>query len=229
MACLSTPVTYYDLTEAQKEHIKKIEVLIAQARFNKRTTKYNHKKSTGYGQSEAFGFIRRRNRVPGPSRNNDRFPELWKALQELGAIIPISYDAVQVNKNCVCNPHKDEGNVGNSLLVSGNLNGTEYEGGELVTEYGTYNAKYRGVIFDGAKITHSNAPITVGEKWSLVFFSVMIPPHILAKPYFTDGFRSLHPYYRNRFLDIIPVQETKYYPNGIVRKKKPETIKENVL
>jgi hypothetical protein len=123
-------------------------------------------------------------------------------------MMPLSYDAVQVNFNCACNPHKDEGNLGLSLLLSGG----EYTGGELVTEFGTFSAKYRGIIFDGSRITHSNLPI-VGNKWSIVFFSIQIPDHKLH--YYPDNFRTTFPYFRDRFLEHIPHKETLYFPNGI--------------
>jgi hypothetical protein len=213
------PPVSYDFNEEQMALIAKTEVVLNATRFGNRTNKNNFKKSTGYGQSEAFGFIRRRNRVPGPCRNNKRYPELWKVLQELGAKMPLSYDAVQVNFNCACNPHKDEGNLGLSLLTSGG----SYTGGELHTEYGDFAAKYRGVIFDGSRIEHSNLPHT-GHKWSIVFFTIQIPEH--QKHHFPEGFRTTFPNYRDEFLPHIPHVETLYFPNGITKNKgKPTEYK----
>jgi hypothetical protein len=203
---------YYDFNDQQLAQITTIETILATTKFANRTSIYVHKKSTGYGQSEAFGFIRRRNRCPGPGRNNARYPELWKQLQVLGSMMPLQYDAVQVNLNCTCNPHKDEGNEGLSLLVSGG----DYTGGELVTSFGNFSAKYRGIIFDGSQILHSNLPF-VGTKWSIVFFSVQIPT--LKQHFFPEGFRTTFPYYRNRFLEHIPHKDTLYFPNGIVKHK----------
>ena len=203
---------YYDFTDAQKVQLVKVEALLNTTRFPNRTSIYQFKKSTGYGHSAAFGFIRRRNRVPGPSKNNTRYPALWTELQALGAMMPLQYDAVQVNFNCTCSPHRDEGNMGLSLLVSGG----GYTGGELVTETGTYSANYRGLIFDGSRITHSNLPFE-GNKWSLIFFSIQIPTHKLH--FFPDGFRTTYPYFRNRFLENIPHKDTLYFPNGIVKNK----------
>lgn len=208
---VAAPV-YYDFNDEQMAQIKKTEAILDSTHFGFRNNKYTMKKSTGGGQSEAFGFIRRRNRVPGPCRNNKRYPELWKALQELGALMPLQYDAVQVNFNCVCNPHRDEGNEGLSLLLSGG----DYTGGQLKTELGDFSARYRGVIFDGSRITHSNLP-HVGNKWSIVFFSVQIPEHQLH--HFPTGFRSAHPTYRNAFLSHIPHNETLYFPNGITKNR----------
>jgi hypothetical protein len=214
--------TYYDFNDAEKQCITEIEAIMKTTKFPRRSNKNNYKKSTGFGYSEAFGFIRKRNRCPGPSRNNKIYPELWTAIKKLGAYLPISYDAVQVNFNCVCMAHRDEGNEGLSFLCSGG----DYEGGELITEFGTYNGKYRGVIFDGSKITHSNNAFTLNGdggrgipfKWTLVFFSVIIPP--CKKTFFEDGFRLAHPYYRDSFLSTLPERERLYFPNGIQKKKK---------
>jgi hypothetical protein len=210
---------YYDFTEEISVCVKEIESIMKITKFPRRSNKNNYKKSTGYGRSEAFGFIRKRNRCPGPSRNNKLYPDLWKALQKLGSLLPISYDAVQVNFNCVCMAHRDEGNEGLSFLCSGG----DYEGGELITELGTYNAKYRGIIFDGSKITHSNNEFRALDttplvKWTLVFFSVIIPP--FKQHFFPTGFRQTYPYYRDRFLETLPERETLYFPNGINKNKK---------
>lgn len=212
-------VVYYDFTPDMMNSITEIETIMKNTKFPRRSNKNNYKKSTGFGASEAFGFIRKRNRCPGPSRNNKLYPDLWKAIQTLK--VPIPYDAVQVNFNCVCMPHRDVGNEGLSFLCSGG----DYEGGELVTEYGSFNAKYRGVIFDGSKITHSNNEFTGTFKWTLVFFSVMIPA--CKQQFFPPGFKQTYPYYRDRFLETLPERETLYFPNGIIRKKKP--ILENGL
>jgi len=224
-----THPTYYDFKEDMKLFITEIENIMKTTKFPRRSNKNNYKKSTGFGYSEAFGFIRKRNRCPGPSRNNKIYPDLWTAIQKLGSYLPISYDAVQVNFNCVCMAHRDEGNEGLSFLCSGG----DYEGGELITEYGNFNAKYRGVIFDGSKITHSNNEFTltgdVGRsvpfKWTLVFFSVIIPT--CKHQFFPTGFRQTYPYYRDRFLETLPERETLYFPNGI--KKKKNVIIENGL
>ena len=173
---------YFELTYDMRKIVDDIEPILQKIHFPKRSSIYNFKKSTGYGLSEAFGFIRKRNRCPGPSINNTKYPELWDKLKQLGALLPISYDAVQVNLNCICAPHRDLGNHGLSFLVSGG----NYTGGELVTELGTFDAKYKGLIFDGSQITHSNLPM-VGSKYTLVFFSIVIPN--CKKHFFTNDFK----------------------------------------
>ncbi len=209
---------YYDLNDEQMTQIKVIEEILKNTKFPRSHTKNNYKTSTGYGQSEGFGFIRRRGRVPGPCGRNKLYPKLWSELQLLGCMLPIQYDAVQVNLNCICNPHRDKGNKGLSFLVSGG----DYEGGELETEYGDYDAKYKGVIFDGSKILHSNKDILSGFKWTLVFFTIEITPR--HQLFFPENFRTLYPYYRNRFLETIPADKLIFDPNGRKPKTKPITI-----
>ena len=215
------PPVYYDLGTEQMTQLKVIEEMLKKTSFPRSHTKNNYKTSTGYGESEGFGFIRRRGRVPGPCQRNKKWSELWIELQKLGALIPIQYDAVQVNINCVCNEHRDKGNLGLSLLVSGG----DYTGGELKTEHGTFDAKYRGVLFDGSKIYHSNNEIKSGWKFTLVFFTIEITPRY--KQYFPDNFRQLYPYYRDRFLETIPAELLVFDPNGRKSRTKSNVIVAN--
>jgi hypothetical protein len=46
----------------------------------------------------------------------------------------------------------------------------EYTGCELVVDGDVYDARNRGVIFDGSKIEHWNVPTLSGTKYSLVYF-----------------------------------------------------------
>lgn len=218
---MAAPPIYYDLDEPQMSQLKVIEEILKNTRFPRSKTKNNYKKSTGYGESEGFGFIRRRGRVPGPCQRNRKYPELWLELQKLGALIPIQYDAVQVNLNCTCDEHRDKGNLGLSLLISGG----DYRGGELKTEHGTFDAKYRGVLFDGSKIMHSNTPIIRGWKFTLVFFTIEITPRY--KQFFPDNFRQLYPYYKDRFLETIPEHLLVFDPNGRKPRTKTKPIVEN--
>ena len=208
---------FYDLSAEQLLRFDAIVEQMAATKFRNRSSPFTTKKSTGRSDSEAFGFIRRRNRVPGPCINNTRYPELYALLRKLGDLCPIPYDAIQVNRNCVCAPHRDEGNSGLSLLISGG----GYAGGQLLTEGAHfYDCNRRGLLFDGAKITHWNLPF-VGTKISVIFFSVIIPTHKLHQ--FPDGFRETFPYYRDAFLEHISAKDRLYFPNGVHRKKKNES------
>lgn len=208
---------FYDLSVEQLERFDSILEEMAKTKFRNRTNKNNTKKSTGRGESEAFGFIRRRNRVPGPCINNMRYPILYALLKKLGELCPVPYDAIQVNRNCVCAGHRDEGNSGLSLLLSGG----GYTGGELITEgERSWDCNRRGLLFDGSKITHWNLPFE-GTKISVIFFSITIPAHKLHQ--FPEGFRETFPYFRDSFLEHISEKDRLYFPNGVVRKKKDAT------
>jgi hypothetical protein len=102
----------------------------------------------------------------GQGRYDEKFPELKKAIWELGKeIVPFKFSSVQVNYNYKTMPHIDKNNVGNSLIVGlGN-----YTGGDLVVSGKSYNIKYNPVIFNGSIHLHSTKPFK-GERYSLVFF-----------------------------------------------------------
>lgn len=77
------------------------------------------------------------------------------------------FNAVQINKNVLCPPHKDSWNVGNSLIFSLG----DFVGGELNVEgevIDIYEAPY---IFNGSKLEHSTEPFE-GERYSVVLFKV---------------------------------------------------------
>jgi len=96
---------------------------------------------------------------------------LFLALKRLGdAIVPFAYDSITVNQNNVCIPHKDKGNLGASLIVSGG----DYEQGSFVIEGEQIETKYTPVVFDGHRL-HWNEPFT-GMRWSIVFFKLEILP-----------------------------------------------------
>jgi hypothetical protein len=182
-----------ELTEEQKSIINKIEAEFKRRpggiRFNNRP-----KKSTGTGRSAPFGFIRKRPwYAPGPSDENKKWPELWDLLKQYGSTIPVEWDAVQVNINCICGKHKDEGNIGDSYLISGG----DYTGGELVVEGTRYNCRYNPLIFNGSEKEHWNEPFE-GNKWTLVFFKTTIPRHF--QHLYVDKWRQQYPNYKEEYI-----------------------------
>jgi hypothetical protein len=100
------------------------------------------------------------------SQNN---MELYEAAVALGkAICPFEFEAIQLNKNVVCPPHRDSGNNGKSVIISFG----DYSGGELIIDgFGTYDTNCHPLRFNGAKYLHFNNPIITGTKYSLVYFS----------------------------------------------------------
>jgi len=186
------------LTESQLEIVRRIDAEFARHPKRIPGTTTRPKSSTGYGRSVGFGFIRKRTYVPAPSIWNKRWKAMWDLIKELGNTIDMAYDGVQVNVNCVCGPHRDVTNFGNSYLISGG----DYVGGELVVENEELDCKYKPLVFDGSKLTHWNKPIISGFKWTLVFFSCVLPARY--KHMFPENFRILYPNYR----DVLEINNT---------------------
>ena len=102
------------------------------------------------------------------SQFNTKFPELLAACRQLvESYDPMfDYDAIQVNKNQQCAPHKDSHNEGPSLIIGLG----DYTGGELFTKGEAIDIRNKFVSFDG-RITHETLPFE-GERYSLVFFRI---------------------------------------------------------
>lgn len=145
------------------------------------------KKSTGYGRSCAFGFIRKRSYKPGVSALNVKKPKIWKAIKEFADSTGFEYDSVQVNQNCVCGKHRDKKNVGISYLVSFG----DYTGGELMVEDVEYDCNMKPIVFNGAELEHWNNELQ-GSKWSIVLFKTTIPTRFLKD--FPEDWRTCKEY-----------------------------------
>jgi|TARA_B110000208_G_C11724217_1_gene413900 hypothetical protein len=110
-------------------------------------------------------------RGPAQSRNNKKFPELFKyAKQFVKAHDPkFRHTSLIINKNHAAAPHKDKYNKGHSYIIGlGN-----YTGGELVFEDGPYkgahNIKNKWLKFKGDH-THFVKPFK-GERYTIVYYS----------------------------------------------------------
>ena len=144
--------------------LNKINVPLKSAENN------NSRKGFSKHRSMTFGIVKvRYSGTVGLSRPSVHYPEVYAEIRRIAhAIAPdFSYSSIHLNKNVVCPPHKDDNNVGKSMIVSFG----EYAGCELVVGGQVVDAKYRPVIFDGSKIEHRNLPTLVGTKYSLVFFN----------------------------------------------------------
>jgi len=129
--------------------------------------------NSGAGRSVCFGLVGKRCLPPGPSRWNDKRPEVWAELQEIAKSLPVpaGWTSCVCNQDYVALPHFDSGNIGPSTIVSFGC----YTGGELVlqdasgaTEVSTY---LRPVVGDFSKTRHWTKPLS-GLKFSLVFFKL---------------------------------------------------------
>jgi len=95
-----------------------------------------------------------------------KYPEIWAMIQQIGDHFDIDYNAVHLNKNVICPKHKDEKNVGKSVLLSFG----DYTGCNIVIEQKKYDANCNGIIFNGANLEHWNTDDLVGTKYSLIFY-----------------------------------------------------------
>lgn len=158
--------------------MKKVFQLLEETRFPKCRTRPNvsdhPNESFTLGQVNYRGQKSLGGRTRGPSRYNEKFPELYHAIQEMMECYHphFKYTTIQVNKNVLSKPHVDKNNVGESYIVALG----DYTGGELVIEGKEHNIKHRFKKFDGTK-GHWVTPFK-GTRYSLVFFThTFKPPH----------------------------------------------------
>ena len=156
------------LTSIHPDRFTKIEELLNKVTF----PVVSAKNRRGFPKHKAFlvGLTKHRClRHVMTARLNDIYPELLEELFKLGdEICPFNFTSVYVNKNVTSPPHKDTGNVGNSLIVSLG----QYTGSNLIIENIKYNAKYTPIIFDGGTLEHWNTDDLNGTKYSLIFYSI---------------------------------------------------------
>ncbi len=82
------------------------------------------------------------------------------------------YTTMCLNKNLVCQPHKDGYNEGNSYIVGIG----DYDGGNLYIKPDgekeiKHNIRYNFLEFNGRN-THWNDDIKKGDKYSIVYFTL---------------------------------------------------------
>jgi hypothetical protein len=99
---------------------------------------------------------------------NPKNSDVETALLRIGNIYcPFKFTSIHINKNVVCPKHKDNKNVGKSMLVSFG----DYDGCNIVIEDKMYDANLKPIIFNGAELEHWNTNDLVGDKYSLVYFN----------------------------------------------------------
>ena len=161
-----------------EEHLRTIDYRTATSRLQKFGIKYKE------GGSVFMGYTWRGYLSPTQEREwcckkkkyktklmSER-PDLWEALEEFRDLYfpHFQFTGVQLNHNYKIGPHKDNNNVGESVLVScgdydGGLTCVEMEDG-IVQKY---DARTMPIIFDGSKFTHWVEEFS-GERFSVVFF-----------------------------------------------------------
>jgi len=146
------------------------------------TNYYRLKVNPEGGMSQCLGIVGKRCMPPDLSRQSWRHPKLHKLLDDFGQKYVrqhINWTSVQVNKNFLCAPHKDIGNIGESYIVGF---GT-YAGGTLCVEDFDYDIHQRGLLFNGSERLHWTKS-WIGDRYSLVFhtlepkarFGLRVPP-----------------------------------------------------
>ena len=120
-----------------------------------------------------FGLTRGRyTGIVGESAPSKKYPKIYEEIRWLGNLLAPSgfeFNSIHLNHNVVCPLHKDDKNIGDSMIVSfGN-----YSGCELVVDNQIYDTKYRPVVFNGSKIFHKNIPSLEGNKYSLVYYNTL--------------------------------------------------------
>ena len=133
-------------------------------------------KSSRYGfpkhRAMVFGLTRERySGIIGLSVNSIKYEKVFEEILKIADAIGLTetdFTSIYLNHNVTCPPHIDKGNKGLSTVISFG----DYEGGKLVIEDKIFDAKYTPITFDGSKIEHYNTDDLVGNKYSLVFFSI---------------------------------------------------------
>jgi hypothetical protein len=136
----------------------------------------NNRKNSGRGRSQTFGVVKKRRTPPDYSRHCRDRPFLYKLLIDFANInFPsFKYNAITLNQNYCCSPHKDTNNQGESLIIAFG----DYIGGELVIESGVFAGKndirHNAICENFAKHTHWVCPF-VGNRYSIVLYNCSAP------------------------------------------------------
>ena len=116
-----------------------------------------------------FGLVNRRDNFIAYSITSRKYISLYNELILIGKrICPVKFTTITVLKNTVTGKHKDRNNYGATCIVSIG----DYSGCTLFIEGQEFNAKYQPLVFDGYKYEHWNTDDLVGDKYSLVFYSI---------------------------------------------------------
>ena len=156
------------LPQIDRKEFFKIEQLLSKITIP--VSSKNNRKGFPRYRAMTLGLTKYRcDRFISCAKANNKHPELFNAVFALGdSICPIPFTSVYVIQNCICPPHKDSGNNGESCIVSLG----DYTGCNLVIEDKIYDARYRPIVFDGHKLCHYNTDDLVGNKYSLIFFNI---------------------------------------------------------
>ena len=96
--------------------------------------------------------------------------ELYFKIKRIGQLCcpDFEFSSLHINNNVVCPPHKDRKNMGVSILLSFG----EYTGCNIVIDGTKYDSNLQALIFNGSQLEHYNIKDLVGDKYSVVFYTV---------------------------------------------------------
>ena len=137
------------------------------------------RKNTSGTRTTMFGLVKykilyKNKPTHGTSRFTKLYPEIYDELKlVINQIFPdFTYTSIQVNHNGIMDYHTDNNNMGDTVILSFG----EYTGGNLVIKYNGVETEYdmncRAVRFDASRIPHKVNDDLIGNKYSLVYFTI---------------------------------------------------------
>lgn len=117
--------------------------------------------NVGYTQR----VLTRANKVVPSNAMLENKSEIYNECKKL--FPDFEFNAVQINKNFKCEPHYDNKNVGNALVMGLG----DYEDGKLVVEDTEHDIRYKPIIFNGSTKRHYVKEFT-GDRYSIVLFNL---------------------------------------------------------
>ena len=118
--------------------------------------------------SQNVGYVIRhfqKGRPLVPSRFMAKDDRIYRECKNL--FPDFTFNAIQINKNLLCPPHRDKNNYGTSLIFSLG----DFEGGNLNVEGQSIDIYEQPFEFDGSKQTHYTEDFD-GERYSVVLFNL---------------------------------------------------------
>lgn len=150
----------------------------------------NPDRNCGNGRSMALGVVNRRSSPTDYSRHCWKRPELYRLVMDFAEshFPDFPYTSITVNQCFQCLPHRDKGNIGDSIVVAFG----SYTGGELIIHEGLKKGKHdicnKPIQDDFKQNLHSVAPFE-GDRFSLVYYTVEcdVPPPSIRDGKFYRG------------------------------------------
>lgn len=161
--------TIEQLPKLNPELFEKLYELLSNIKIKMQTS--DNRRGFPTHRCMCFGLVRNRKQGSKIMESVDsiKYSEIFQEIKKIGDLIcPIEYTSIHLNNNTICPKHRDERNVGKSFLVSFG----KYTGCKLVIENTIYETDCTPILFNGALFEHWNTPDLVGNKYSLIFYTL---------------------------------------------------------